>query len=472
MATAMKIANYSLGEGDLLRRAMGKKIAEEMAKQRKRFLEGARENEIAEKTANEIFDLMEQFAAYGFNKSHSAAYALISYYTAYLKAHHKVEFMAALISSELNNTDKVYAYINACREMGIEMRPPDVNKSFSSFSVSEGAILFGLAGIKNVGEEAVNDIVRERGENGPFEDLIDFCTRVNLRKATKRVIEYLIKSGAMDGFGCTRAGLIAGLDKAVSYGQKKAKDKSRGMINMLDMLGGDGPNAEAEAVCITLDEVRGPEWEDREKQRFEKEALGFFLTSHPLLAHHQNMRRMQLHTLEACRTYPGQTVVKVGCIVADVKEALTKKGDKYARAQIEDLTGSGELMVWPRTYEEVKEILRSDEPLFIEAKMEGGAGEASESGQAKLIADKIRLLSEAMENNNEPVPLDLNHQFCTQQHLERLKAIILEHRGGTPVNLRVWFDESVATLEFGGSYKVAPDSAFWDKIQLWQEARQ
>ncbi len=470
MATAMVIANYSLGDGDLLRRAMGKKKAAEMAKQRKSFMDGARENNIPENVANEIFDLMEKFAEYGFNKSHSAAYALITYYTAHLKTHYKVEFMAALISSELNNTDKVYAYINACREMDIEILPPDVNKSFSSFSVSKGAILFGLAGIKNVGEEAVNDIVRERSENGPFKNLIDFCTRVNLRKATKRVIEYLIKSGSMDCFGCSRQGLTLDLDKAVTYGQRKAKDKAQGMLNMLDLLG-NGSSKKDESLCITLSEVNGPEWEDSEKQRFEKEALGFFLTSHPLLAHHQNMRRMQLQTLEACRNFPGATLVKVGCIVADFKEALTRKGDKYARCQIEDLTGSGELLVWPRTYAEVKGLLKSDEPLFVEAKMEGDAGEASQSGQAKLLADKITLLANAMENNHEPVRLDLNHQFCTQEHLAKLRGIIMEHKGRTPVQLRVGFEESVATLVLGKSFQVAPDSIFWDKITTWEGER-
>jgi DNA polymerase-3 subunit alpha len=469
MATAMIIANYSLGEGDLLRRAMGKKIAEEMARQRKRFLEGARENNIPEKTANDIFDLMEQFASYGFNKSHSAAYALISYYTAYLKAHHKVEFMAALISSELNNTDKVYAYINACREMGIEVRPPDVNLSFSSFSVAEGAILFGLAGIKNVGGEAVNDIVAEREENGPFTDLVDFCTRVNLRKVTKRVIEYLVKSGAFDSFGCSRAGLVAGLDKAVGYGQKKAKEKAQGMINMLDMLGGGGQSAEADTVCIQIDEVHGPEWVDREKQRFEKEALGFFLTSHPLLAHLKDMRRIHLHTLEECRSYPGAAQVRIGCIVADVKVALTKKGDKYARCQIEDLSGSGELMVWPRTYEECSALLGGEEPLCVEAKMEGDAGQASESGQARLIADKITLLAEALESSHEPVHLTLNHQFCSKEQLGRLRSILMEHKGRTPVYLHLGLDGSTASLEFGSSFRVAPGSEFWTKIETWQE---
>ncbi len=205
MATAMTIANYSLGEGDLLRRAMGKKIAEEMAKQRSRFLEGARENNISDKVANEIFDTMEKFAAYGFNKSHSAAYALISYHTAYLKAHFPVEFMAALMSTEMNNTDKIILYVNACRDMEIAVKQPDINSGMARFSVKDGDILFAMAAIKNVGEEAINEIVAERKANGAFKNIFDFCERVNLRRVTKRVLESLIKAGALDCFNCSRA---------------------------------------------------------------------------------------------------------------------------------------------------------------------------------------------------------------------------------------------------------------------------
>lgn len=227
MRIASDLANYTLGDGDILRRAMGKKIPEVMAEQRTKFLKGAKENGVDEDTANYIFDLMEKFAGYGFNKSHSAAYALISYQTAYMKAHYPVEFMAALLTSEVGNPDKVITHINACRDMGIQVLKPDINKSSEYFSVQEDAILFGLCAIKNVGINAVKEIIAERKRNGPYKSLWDFCSRVSLRKITKRVLEYLIKSGAFDGFGHSRRGMFDSLDKIVGKAQKKGQEKKK-----------------------------------------------------------------------------------------------------------------------------------------------------------------------------------------------------------------------------------------------------
>ena len=233
MQIAQVLSGYSLGEGDLLRRAMGKKDAKEMAQQRARFLSGAAKKEIPEGQANDIFDLMEKFAEYGFNKSHSAAYALISYHTAFLKAHFPVAFMAALITSDIENQDKVLKYIADCQDRDIEVLPPDVNLSMRHFSVREAKVVFGLAGIKNVGSEAIGEIVTEREANGPYESLFDLACRVNLRKVTKRVFEYLIKAGAMDSFGLPRAALLASLDKAVSQAQKRAEEKASGQLSLM-----------------------------------------------------------------------------------------------------------------------------------------------------------------------------------------------------------------------------------------------
>ncbi|MEF2145350.1 MAG: DNA polymerase III subunit alpha [Desulfovibrionaceae bacterium] len=470
MATAMVIAKYSLGEGDLLRRAMGKKIASEMAQQRKRFLEGSRENKISDKIANEIFDLMEKFAAYGFNKSHSAAYALISYYTAYLKAHFPVEFMAALISSELSNADKVYAYINACRDLDIEVLPPDIQISRRRFSVQEGRIVFGLGGVKNVGDEAVNELVREREENGPFKDFADFCMRVNLKRISKRVIEYLIKAGAMDSLGCTRAGLFAALDRAVSLGQKKAKDKASGMLNMLDMLGG-GSGEEEAPVCIQLDEVNAPEWDDNEKQRFEKEALGFFLTSHPLLPYRPDMVRMRLTTVEQCKDLPDGTQVKVAVIIPTRKEYITKKGDKMAFCTMEDLTAQGELTMLPNVYAEAKALLEQDLPLYVEAKVDKRNGPGEEDGMqnAKLLAEKVKLLGEVTTSSDAAVVLDLEECCCDQARLDQLKGILEHHKGPAPVLLRMGLGDCDCTLELGNGWRVRPDALFWKLIDEWRE---
>jgi len=470
MATAMVIARYSLGEGDLLRRAMGKKIESEMAKQRKRFLEGARENSIPDKTANEIFDLMEKFAAYGFNKSHSAAYALISYYTAFLKAHFPVEFMAALISSELSNADKVYTYINSCRDLDIEVLPPDIQTSRRRFSVQHGKIVFGLGGVKNVGDEAVNEIVREREANGPYKDLVDFCTRVNLKRVSKRVIEYLIKSGAMDSLGCTRAGLFAAMGRAVSMGQKKAKDKASGMLNMLDMLGGGSSGPEADA-CFHLDEIDAPEWEDAEKQRYEKEALGFYLTSHPLLPYRPELLRMRLTTLEESCDLPDGTMIKTALIVPARKEYITKRGDKMAFCTVEDLSGMGELTMLPNVYALAKPLLEQDLPLYVEAKVDkrGAPGEEEGPKQAKLLAEKVELLGEVTARSDAAVVIDVLECICQEDRLADLRSILEAHKGPAPVLLRMRTQECLCTLELGNGWRVRPDSRFWKQIDEWRE---
>ncbi|CCO22649.1 DNA polymerase III subunit alpha [Maridesulfovibrio hydrothermalis] len=472
MAAAMTIANYSLGEGDLLRRAMGKKIPEEMAKHRVRFLEGARENEIPEKTANAIFDLMEQFAAYGFNKSHSAAYALISYYTAFLKAHFPVEFMAALMSTEMNNTEKTILYINACRDMDVTVRQPDINLGLARFSVYEGDIIYGMAGIKNVGEEAIDEIVVERKKNGPFTSLIDFCTRVNLRRVTKRVIEYLIRAGAMDSLGVSRAGLMAALDKAVSYGQKKTKEKESGMLNMLDMLGGDGGENESELSNLSFEEFNMEEMDEKEKLRLEKEALGFFLTSHPLLAFSHEMPRMGLVTIEQCKQMANGTQVKMGIIIPTFKEYITKKGDKMAFCQMEDMTGSGELTMLPNTYEKASQYLNQDQPLLIKGKIDLRDQEdapADAPKQAKILAEEVSLLENAQAVCQEAVPLPLQHHRCSEEGINELKAILGGYPGSAPVTLQLFLEEAICTLRLGHAYNIKPNGNFWKEFNEWRK---
>ncbi|WP_421903433.1 DNA polymerase III subunit alpha [Maridesulfovibrio sp.] len=472
MGAAMTIANYSLGEGDLLRRAMGKKIPEEMAKHRVRFVDGARENEIPEQTANDIFDLMEQFAAYGFNKSHSAAYALISYYTAYLKAHFPVEFMAALMSTEMNNTEKIIMYINACRDMDVTVRQPDINLGVARFSVYEGDIIYGMAGIKNVGEEAIDEIVEERQKNGKFKDFIDFITRVNLRRVTKRVIEYLIRAGAFDSMGLTRSGLIASLDKAVSYGQKKTKEKESGMINMLDMLGGGGGEAE-EPAAVSFEEFSMPEMEDKEMQRLEKEALGFYLTCHPLLSYRNEMSRLGLQTIENCPNMAHEATVKLGAIITGYKEIITKKsGKKMAFATIEDMTGSGELIIFPKTYEEVHQYLGQDIPLLIKGKVDNPPpeeGQEEAPPESKVMCDEISPLENAQAGCNEAVPLSVHHSLCSEEGIAELKAILAGYPGSAPVTLQMFLADSICTLRLGHGYNIKPNGDFWKEFNQWRK---
>ncbi len=468
MNIAQVLAGYSLGEGDLLRRAMGKKNAAEMAAQRQRFLEGARAKDIPEKQANDIFDLMEKFAEYGFNKSHSAAYALISYFTAYLKAHFPVEFMAALISSEQENQDKVFKYINACREMGLTVLKPDINVSQLRFSIIEGNIIFGLGGIKNVGEEAIREIIAERETNGPYLDLVDFCARVNLRKCTKRVIEYLITSGGMDHFGPTRAGLLASLDKAVSHGQAKAKSEASGMISMLGMLGGGG--AETKVPGPRLEELSTPEWPDEEKLRLEKEALGFFLSSHPLLAFQRDLRRLHVTPLDECREMANGSQVKTALIVTAVKEYITKKGDKMAFCGIEDLSAIGEMTILPQVYALVKHLLGNDQPLLVVAKIDNkDQGDGDDGPRAvKILAESMTLLTESVSQAAAPVLVPLSPQDPGVDDLEGLKAILARYPGHVPVKVQVRLDQCLCSLTLGEIFKVQPGPDFWKEIEAWQ----
>ncbi len=469
MATAMVIANYSLGEGDLLRRAMGKKIAEEMAKQRSRFLEGSRENNIDDKVANEIFDTMEKFAAYGFNKSHSAAYALVSYYTAYLKAHFPVEFMAALMSTEMNNTEKIIMYVNACRDMDIEVVQPNINAGIARFSVKDGDILFAMAAIKNVGEEAIDEIVAEREKGGEFADLFDFCERINLKRVTKRVLESLIKAGAMDCFGCSRAALAEDLEKAVALGQKKAKDKESGMLNMLDMLGGGNGEGDDPSQSCRPQASDKEEWDDREKLQQEKDVLGFFLSGHPLLAYRHEIRRLRLNTIEDCKSMGNGTPVRVAVIIPDYKPHMTRKGDMMAFCHAEDMTGSGEVTMLPNVYAQAGELLEDDTPLLVEGKIDIREELPEDAPkQAKILADKVSLLAKAVSGSDQPVCVWAKSDNITDERLDRLKAIIKQSPGETTVQLHLVTNDSIIQLRLGNGWRVLPNRDFWKQAEEWQ----
>src|SRR5438045_2496479 len=275
MQLANRLSVYSLGEADLLRRAMGKKIAEEMAAQRERFVTGAAQRCYPPKKIEKIFDLMAQFAGYGFNKSHSAAYALLAYHTAYLKTHYPVEFMSALLTSVTGNTDDVVKYINECREMGIAVEPPDIHVSDANFTPHGSAIRFGLAAVKNVGHNAIESIVAARKEIGRFKSIYEFCEKVDLRLLNKRVLESLIKSGAMDSLG-RRAQLMAVLDKAIDHAQKTQRDAESGQHGLFGVFQQEEVRADEDKLPDT------PDWDEHSRLSAEKEILGFFITGHPL----------------------------------------------------------------------------------------------------------------------------------------------------------------------------------------------
>lgn len=353
MQIASAVAGFSLGEADLLRRAMGKKKKEEMESQRKKFVDGARERGKDPGTAGKLFDLIQEFAGYGFNKSHSTAYALLAYQTAYLKAHYPVQFMAALLTSEMSNTDKIVQYLAEAREMGIEILPPDINTSELHFKGSgPHHIRFGLAAIRNVGEGAVESILRQRRESGPFKGFFEFCEEMDLRVINKRVLEGLIRAGAFDTLFAKRKSLMMALDRALERAQRRQRDRLRGQR---DLFG--GLLAEPDSVEPVPD---AGEWPDREKWAFEKDAVGFYISGHPLQKYEAEIKGFCRHRAgELVPEMSGQEV-SLGGLAVGARKLQTRKQETMAVFQLEDMTGSVEVVVFPAMYERYKGLLFPD----------------------------------------------------------------------------------------------------------------
>lgn len=480
MQIAQIVAGYTLGGADLLRRAMGKKNPEAMAKERSTFMEGAVAGGVPSAKAGEIFDLMEKFAEYGFNKSHSAAYALITYHTAYLKTHYKVEFMSALLTSEIGNQDKILKYIAACKDLGIEVRKPDVQLSRREFIVRDDSVIYGLGGIKNVGDEAIREIVEARESDGPYHSLLDLCSRVNLRKVTKRVLESLIKGGACDCFGCSRAGMLAVLDVVVAKAQKRNKEKQSNQISLLALA----PQTEEKPITgIGFDcrECAAPEWDEDQKLKFEKESLGFFLTSHPLQPYHHELYRLGLTPLDEVRDMADKATVKAAVLVTGVREIINKRGNKMAFAAVEDLTASGEVTFFTEELMEAREWLNSDQPLLLTAAVDNRDGsyssaEASIDGEEsdEPIVREIRLrgisvqpLAEACKACEAPVSIELDPERLDAEAVASLKAILEKHKGKAEVEIAFCVDGARCLMRLGPRWCVMPGPLFHRDIRSW-----
>ncbi|MBL8785760.1 MAG: DNA polymerase III subunit alpha, partial [Deltaproteobacteria bacterium] len=325
MQSASVLAGFSLGQADILRRAMGKKKAEEMAKQRAVFAAGCAERGVDEKQASEIFDTIEKFAGYGFNKSHSAAYGIITYQTAWLKTHYPVEFMAALLTSDGDSTDKIVRLIAECRTMGLTVLPPSVNISDLDFTTGDGAIRFGMGAVKGVGGGAVEAILAARDEGGAFKDLYDFCERADLKRVNKRVMEALVKCGAFDELGQTRRGLWDELDRAIERGQTAQRDKQAGQFSLFGALMAPAPKKKVEVVELVMKE----EWPDKERLSFEKECLGFYVSGHPLDRYAADLSRMGMKTIVQLDAIEGPALrdeVTVAGVIGEVRERISKNG--------------------------------------------------------------------------------------------------------------------------------------------------
>ncbi len=427
MQIANRVAGYSLGEADLLRRAMGKKKPAEMAAQRERFIEGALQKGFPKRKVVKLFELMEQFAGYGFNKSHSAAYGFVAHVTAYLKAHYPVYFMAALLSSESGNMAKVAKYISECRDMGIRILPPDFNSSFWSFTPSDDeTILFGLGAIKNLGKNAVAAIIEARQEAERFDSLLHFAESVDWQHVNKRMLESAIKAGAMDSFGGHRSQLMAALDGAVEAGQRASRDRSTGQHGLFDALAAEKTPAE-----VLLPEV--PEWPESQKLAGEKEVLGFYVTGHPLNAYRDKVAELsELNTSQLAKLDNGTEVALCGVLGA-IARKRNREGRPWASGVLEDLQGSVDLLVFANQFESLEPMLGEEQPVLIRGEMR-----VDESGPLKVAVNEIVPLEVARVGLPRQVSITIQlDNGSTQQTVDRLRELFASKPGDTDVRLRL-----------------------------------
>ena len=426
MAIANTVAGFSLGQADILRRAMGKKKPEEMEKLRVKFLEGARQNKIAEKKAEKLYELIQKFAGYGFNKSHAAAYAVVCYHTGYLKAHYPTEFMAALMTTDMGNQDKIVGYFTECRDLGIKVLGPDVNESQKNFAVVDGAIRFGLAAIKNVGEGAVDSVLGIRADSGRFTSFFDFCRRVDLHKVNKRMLEGLIKAGAFDSLGAKRSQLMAMLDHGIEDGAAAQQERERGQTSIFgEELNGDGSaHGHIEPALPNV-----PEWDQAQRLKYERELTGFYITAHPLARYEATIHALATATTVGIAELSDGKEVRLCGIIATVKSMLTKKGDRMAYMTLEDLQGTVEVIVFPDLFKTVGELIAPERLIRVTGTIDRG-----DKG-TKIRGTKIEPLADVQTQSIKRIHIRLATKPEVKDQLPRLLDVFKRHPGATAVSL-------------------------------------
>ena len=463
MQISRTLAGYSLGDADLLRRAMGKKDPQVMAKEKVPFLKGAEKLGIDLKKAGAIFDLMAKFAEYGFNKSHSAAYALITYQTAYLKAHYPVEYMSALLTSEVQDTDKVVKYIHESRQMGVNILPPDVNESRWDFTVVDahdreniepgstiGSIRFGLAAVKNVGISAIEAMIEARESKGAFASLADFCKKVDQRRVNRRVIEALIKCGAFDFTGARRAQMMDAIDMMMGQAAKHQEQEAVGQFSIFDSMS-DQKDPQLPNV---------PEWKESQLLSYEKESMGFYISGHPLATFQNDIKRYASVTTETLDSIPDGKEITICGIIAGLKQKVTKKGDKMAILNLEDLSGTVETIVFPDLYKDSHHLLLTDTPLIVVGQLD-----KSEQGN-KIKALRIHLLSDIKKKGTTRLDINLSATGLTQEDLLKVKDILLRYQGDIPVYLRLQNPTRKDSLiSVGRDIRVNPNDQLINEIE-------
>jgi DNA polymerase III subunit alpha len=427
MQIASKMAGFSLGEADILRKAMGKKQIKVMLAMRDKFIEGARTNKIPDKTAIQVFDLMEQFAQYGFNKSHSTAYALLAYQTAYLKVHYPVQFMAALLTSEIGNTEKIVMYIAECKDMGIPVLPPDINESGLEFRSADKTIRFGMLAIRNVGEGAIQSVLQFRSNHGRFRSLFHFCEEADNRSLNKRVLESLVKSGALDSLGWKRSQCMAMIDAAIEYGQKARRDRESGQKGLFASLS-SGQASIPEPPAPDL-----PEWALEQRLAFEKETLGFYVSGHPLDRFASEVSRFSQKSIAELVSEGKSAECKVAGIVTDMRQRRTKKGDLMAIFTLEDLTGAVETVVFPSSYPKFEAFMTADFPILV-----SGRFETEDEKSGKIIATEFQPLSGINERNAKTLRISACISGLSPESATLLHRLLDSNRGETGVEVELY----------------------------------
>jgi DNA polymerase-3 subunit alpha len=454
MQIAKELAGFTPAEAETLRKAIGKKIHALMASLKDKFLEGCAANDVVPSVAQQLWKDMESSQDYSFNKAHAACYALIAYRTAWLKANHPREYMAALISSVMNTKDRVPFYVNACREMDIDVLPPDVNSSRQDFAVVGGVIHFGLNAVKNVGEAAAEAIVRVRGEGGPFESIWELTERVDPQVLSKRALESLVKCGALDSTGATRMGMLAALDAALGHGQRISADRLAGQASIFDGAFGE----DERPAHVQHPTLAGTEFDERELLRLEKEVLGLYVSEHPLERVRSELRRKTDCALTDLERRRDGEFVTVGGIVSGLKQVTTKRGEPMVFVTLDDPTGSAEVVVFNSTYAAARELLEADRILVVKGRVDH-----KQAGETKLIASEVSAFESALVRRE--VRLRIDARQAPAGLIRELATLVSDYPGDAPVYLALETSLGQRTLALGPEYRVKPEADFFAEIR-------
>ncbi len=458
MAIAQKVAGYTLGKADLLRRAMGKKKREVLDAEFVGFSEGMKANGYSDVAIKTLWDILVPFSDYAFNKAHSAAYGLVSYWTAYLKANHPAEYMAAVLTSVRDDKDKSALYLNECRRMSIQVLPPDVNESAANFTPVGDDVRFGLTAIRNVGANVVEAIVAARGEKGRFTSFTDFLQKVPAVVCNKRTIESLIKAGAFDELGHTRRALLAKHEDAVDEVVDLKRNEAIGQFDLFAGLGDDDPEA-AMGLSVVIPDL--PEFEKREKLSFEREMLGLYVSDHPLFGLQHILTKeadCSISTLTADEGRPDGATVTIAGMISSKQVKITKNGSPWAICTVEDLDGAIEVLFFPQTYQTVSHVLAEDLVVVVR-------GRVNRRDDVPTIYAQELTLPDLETENTGPVVVSLPVSRCTPPMVAELKDVLVTHPGGTEVHLKLTQPGRFKVMKLDDGLRVTPSPALFGDLK-------